>query len=116
GLKICKIPTEYIGALLNQRNAILRAKKGLLINEYLYCYMNSQRVVDYVQEKSKSLMQPNLSPKDLALLQIPLPNLETQQQIVAEIEREQAAVDSAKELIEIFTKKITNRIAQIWNE
>ncbi len=116
GLKICKIPNEYIGALLNQRNAILRVKKGLLVNEYLYCYMNSQRVIDYIQEQSKSLMQPNLSPKDLALLPIPLPDFETQKQIVTEIEREQAAVDSAKELIEIFTKKITTRIAQIWNE
>lgn len=46
----------------------------------------------------------------------PLPNLVIQQQIVAEIEREQAAVDSAKELIGIFTRKITDRIAQIWNE
>ena len=47
---------------------------------------------------------------------IPLPAPNIQQQIVAEIEREQAAVNNAKELIEIFTKKITNRIAQIWNE
>lgn len=53
--------------------------------------------------------------KNYFMIQIPLPNLETQQQIVAEIEREQAAVDSAKELIKIFTAKINNRIAHIWN-
>lgn len=60
--------------------------------------------------------QPSISQSTVYERQIPLPDLESQQQIVAEIEREQVAVDSAKELIEIFTKKITNRIAQIWNE
>lgn len=46
----------------------------------------------------------------------PLPDLDTQKQIVAEIEKEQAAVDSAKQLINIFTQKINNRISQIWNK
>lgn len=45
-------------------------------------------------------------PKDfIQNWRIPLPAPDIQQQIVADIEREQAAVNSAKELIEIFTKK-----------
>ena len=39
-------------------------------------------------------------------IRFPLPSLETQQAIVAEIETEQALVDANRELIERFEKKI----------
>ena len=47
---------------------------------------------------------------------IPLPPLETQQQIVAQIEAEQALIESAKKLIEIYEQKIKEVIAKIWEE
>ena len=47
---------------------------------------------------------------------IPLPPLETQRQIVAQIEREQALVKANAELISIFEQKIKDRIAKVWGE
>ena len=49
-------------------------------------------------------------------LQIPLPPLEIQKQITAEIEREQKIVESNKELIEIYEKKIKDKIGEVWGE
>jgi len=45
---------------------------------------------------------------------IPLPPIETQHQIVAQIEREQALVNANQQLIEIFEQKIKERIAKVW--
>ena len=45
---------------------------------------------------------------------IPLPPLETQKQIVAQIEKEQQLVNANKELIKIFEQKIKDRIAKVW--
>jgi type I restriction enzyme M protein len=45
---------------------------------------------------------------------IPLPNISTQRQIVAQIEKEQALVNANKQLIEIFEQKIKDRIAKVW--
>ena len=45
---------------------------------------------------------------------IPLPPLETQQAIVAEIEAEQALVDANRELMNRFEKKIEAVIARVW--
>ena len=59
---------------------------------------------------------PNVTSKDLAALQIPLPPLETQQAIVAEIEAEQALVDANRELMNRFEKKIEVAIARVWGE
>lgn len=45
---------------------------------------------------------------------IPLPPLETQRQIVVQIEKEQELVNANKQLIEIFELKIKDRIAKVW--
>lgn len=50
----------------------------------------------------------------LKQLQIPFPDLETQHQIVVQIEKEQVLVNANKQLIEIFEQKIKDRIAKVW--
>jgi type I restriction enzyme M protein len=49
-------------------------------------------------------------------LKIPLPPLATQQQIVAEIEAEQALVAANRELIARFEQKIQATLARVWGE
>ena len=48
--------------------------------------------------------------------QIPLPPLGTQQAIVAEIEAEQALIDTNRELIERFQKKTQAVLGRVWSE
>lgn len=50
----------------------------------------------------------------LKQLEIPIPDIKTQRQIVAQIEKEQALVNANKQLIAIFEQKIKNRIAKVW--
>lgn len=47
---------------------------------------------------------------------IPLPPLETQEQIVDEIKADRALVAANRELIERFEKKIQAVIASVWGE
>ena len=58
----------------------------------------------------------NLSQGILADLQIPLPDLDTQAAIVAEIETEQALFNGNRDLIARFEKKIDDAIARVWGE
>jgi type I restriction enzyme M protein len=58
--------------------------------------------------------QSNLNGKLIKELKIVVPELETQRQIVAQIEKEQALVNANKQLIEIFEQKIKDRIAKVW--
>ena len=46
--------------------------------------------------------------------EIPLPDLETQRAIVAEIETEQALVNANKQLIARFEAKIKTTINRVW--
>ena len=49
-------------------------------------------------------------------IRIPLPPIETQAQIVAKIEKEQALVNANKELITLFNQKIKDKIASVLGE
>lgn len=46
----------------------------------------------------------------------PVPDMETQKTIVAQIEKEQELVNANKQLIKIFEQKIKNRIGKIWEK
>jgi len=60
--------------------------------------------------------QPQITRQSLAPFKIPLPSVEVQQQIVAEIEAEQKLVAANRELAERFEKKIQATLARIWGE
>lgn len=58
----------------------------------------------------------NLHLVDIRTIRIPLPPLETQQTIVADIEAEQALVKGNRDQIARFEKKIDAAIARVWGE
>ena len=49
-------------------------------------------------------------------IEVPLPPIEIQREIVAELEAEQRLVDANKTLIEIYQQKIKSKLAEIWGE
>ena len=59
---------------------------------------------------------PGLNRNDAYNEKFYLPNLETQNHIVAQIDKEQALVNANKELIAIFEQKIKDKIASVWGE
>ena len=60
--------------------------------------------------------QKNINIQILKGLTIPLPPLETQQTIVAEIQAEQALVNANRELISRFEQKIQDTIGRVWGQ
>ena len=72
GLKVCRVPESYSGALVNQRVAAITSHNKQVL-DFIYLYLQSSRTKNYVLEKSKSLNQPNLSITDLKNLTLPFP-------------------------------------------
>jgi restriction endonuclease S subunit len=52
----------------------------------------------------------------LSEFEIPLPPLDVQREIVAEIEGYQKVIDGARAVIERFEKKIHAALARVWGE
>lgn len=85
GLKVAVVPDEYDGALLNQRVASILTKPNLLTEPFLFAYLSTHFVVDYVKERVNTLMQPNLSIKDLRSMPIPVPPVFEQNRISGQL-------------------------------
>ncbi len=84
---------------------------------FVNAFMNSENFQQGIKQfASRAIGQSNINAKSLANYAIPLPSLETQQAIVAEIEAEQTLVNANRELITRFEKKIQNTLNRIWGE
>jgi type I restriction enzyme S subunit len=59
---------------------------------------------------------PNITKSDVLAFKLPLPSLQAQKKIVAELEAEQALVNANRGLIARFEKKIQATLARVWGE
>ena len=82
--------------------------------EYLYWNLLSQHERNAMQ--SVGAIFKNLTTHQVKEFKVPLPPLETQKAIAADIKAEQALVDANCELIERFEKKIQDTIARVWGD
>jgi type I restriction enzyme M protein len=64
----------------------------------------------------RAVNQASIKVSDIRNMAIPLPPIATQQEIVAEIEAEEALVAANRELITRFERKIQTALARIWGE
>lgn len=103
GLKVAIVPSEFDGALLNQRVAAIQPHSSDLDSSFLFAYLSTRRVMKYVMAKVNTLMQPNLSIADLRALPLPIPNVAEQQELLAALE---GFNRGSKELESICSRKL----------
>lgn len=85
-------------------------------SKYLYYLVFQEFMMNQMVGSMEKGAYPSINQNDVSNLKVPLAPLETQRQIVAQIEKEQALVNANKQLIEIFEQKIKDRIAKVWGE
>ena len=69
-----------------------------------------QEIRDITGDKHRS----GLNMRIIRDIIVPVPEIELQKGIVAHIESEQALIEPSKKLIEVFSKKMQDRINEIW--
>lgn len=99
------------------KNVALIKPKNDEVNLSYVCYvLNSDIINNLLQTSATGGTQKFVSLKFVREMQIPIPSLEEQKQIVAELEAEQKLIDANKKLIETFQSKIKSKIAEVWGE
>lgn len=95
----------------------LRPNKELILPEYMTVFFGGDRYKEFCLSRANTTTNiSNLNWSDLQEFTIPLPLIETQREIVAELEAEQKLIDANKKLIEIYQQKIKSKIAEVWGE
>lgn len=96
---------------------VLRANPDRVLPEYIYYIINSNRFISEGTPKMTGTGGLRRLTKDFVLnYPVSLPPLDEQRKIVNQTEEEIAVVEQNKRLIEIFEKKINDKISEVWGE
>ncbi len=111
----CAVYPEERKANVNQHVTILRCDKRLL-PVFLMNTILDKSIQDQIWAVQGGASRQALNYQQIRLLEILLPSLETQKQIVEKIESERALVESAKKLIGIYEQKTKDVLSKLWAE
>jgi len=109
-----KVPFHTIR--INSGMLIFRPNEERLVSEYLFFFFQSENFKNQVLTILSGSAQPQLPIRNLLFVRIPIPDIKTQNVIVAGLESERALVDANRKLVEVFEKKIQDKLAEIWGE
>ena len=82
---IAIIQEDYNLPIASTGFCVLRVNKALIIDEFLFFYLISDKVQELIKPFIRGAQYPAISDKDLKSLSIPLPNIEKQEIIVEKI-------------------------------
>jgi type I restriction enzyme M protein len=99
--RVALLPSSFLPAALNQRVACLRITNEMqILKKYLFHLLNLDNFEEECINASSGVAQLNLSTEWLKTFAIPLPPLEVQEQIVAELDGYAAIISGAKQIVE----------------
>ena len=84
--------------------------------KYVLFVLNSSLFAKYIEATKRGGTQNFISLKDIRSFNIPCPAVEIQEKIIREIEEEKTIVEQNKRLMDIFLKKIADKISEVWGE
>jgi restriction endonuclease S subunit len=96
---------------------VIRANTDIVYPEWIYHHINSNEFLD----DGKSFMtgtagQQRIDINYVKSYRIVVPPLAEQRRILDDIQAQQALIEPSKQLIDVFTNKMQNRIKEIWSE
>jgi type I restriction enzyme M protein len=106
---------EDIEANVNQHVAIIRLKTEKFSPLFLVLLLNSDNFQKQINDIQSGASRQALNYEQIRKLNVPLPPLDVQKEIVARIEEEHKLVEANKKLIELFEAKIKEKIAEMWD-
>lgn len=94
----------------------LNFDNNVIDNSYYFFFSQSEEYWKQAKILVTGGGQPQFNANVIKQIKIPIPSIEIQQKLVAEMEEEQKIIDSNKYLIELMNKKIQTKINEIWGE
>ncbi|NGX63647.1 MAG: Type I restriction enzyme EcoKI M protein [Candidatus Anoxychlamydiales bacterium] len=113
-MTLFKLDGEFV---VDGHITIVRIKPNMAKSDYVLYALNSI----YGFKGLENMAQGNGGQIELSLskiknLEVPLPSIKIQQQIIEKIEYERSSVESAKKLIKIYEQKTKDVLSKLWSE
>jgi type I restriction enzyme M protein len=101
---------------VGQRIITLQAKDGVILPVFLANVLMSPQIQAEIEKYSTGSTVKGILARYFREIEIPLPPLSVQREIVARIERERAIIESNRELIRLYEEKVKKVIERVWEE
>ena len=92
--------------------SVIKGDNNFVLDKYLLYILRKIDAKDYVYDPA----YPSLNKDTIASIDIPLPSLEMQQEIVDELEELQQVINDGERMIQIQQQRIIDRINKVWGE
>jgi type I restriction enzyme M protein len=112
----CAVFKEKEPANVNQHVCIIRLVSERLNFDFLCAVINSDAFQTYIMQIQSGASRQALNFQQIRDFDIPLPSLDIQRKIVAELEAERKLVEASRELIARMEAKIQAKLAEVWGE
>ena len=96
--------------------ALIKSDNQTILSGYVRTVLDSVYFAKYLEQNEKGSTQKFISLGALRSFPLPIPDLETQSEIVGNIEEQFSIVRGNARLIDIYTQKIRDRISKVWGE
>ena len=110
------VTDEILPANINQALAIIRISKADIALDYVITALQSENVFMQFQRQKQGVAQLNLSLKNIADLEIPLPPLPVQQQIADVLDRASALIEKRKAQIEKLDLLVKSQFVEMFGD
>ena len=101
---------------LQRSVAVVRPNQTLVDPQYLVRVLQSQPLQDALSSRAKGVAQKGIYLRDLREIEVPLPPLERQKTIVAEVSALQAEVEALQNRVAVLESEITDKVMTAWGE
>jgi type I restriction enzyme S subunit len=102
---IAIVSQDYNNPIASTGFCLIRTNNKLLNNEYLFYFLISEKVQEYIQPFIKGAQYPAISDKDLLSIEIPILSIKEQSKIVFRIK---TIFDVSNNLVRTQTQKLTH--------
>jgi type I restriction enzyme S subunit len=111
---IAIVPPALDGEIASTGFGVMRADESRLLPEFLFAIVSSQRFVDAANDLTTGASYPAVTESQLFDLQIPLPPIEEQHRIVAQIQECQRNIAQLESEIDVNRDRIQRTVEAVW--
>ncbi|MBV5301315.1 MAG: N-6 DNA methylase [Methylococcales bacterium] len=113
--KVAIVRNEFLEkpVMANEHVYIIRGKQEIIDQKYLFYCLHSDVMFNKIQELSQKTAQEGLTQHILENLRIPLPSLDEQQAVIAQIDNKQKAIANARQLIKNLEREISDELSGV---
>lgn len=88
--------------------------KKVVLPKYYWCFAKTLEYLKQVEQLTKGTVQPQFNANSLKEIQIPIPSLEKQKEIIKERERDLAIINHQKQTLQLLKEKQQELLNNLW--